>query len=201
MSKIKFGFVAGFLILLIILASQVFSQPQTPLFGGTATIPAYLPIVFNPPPTPTPTFTATPTRTPTATATVSAPTNTPTRTPTSPPPANVQIDFIMYDPPGNDVDGEFVRIENVGGTAANLMNWTLRDESAHVYTFPNFTLPAGGQVQVWTGGGVNNATNLFWNSSQAIWNNAGDTAFLRNAGGTLVSQCSYAGGGQSANCP
>lgn len=167
----------------------------------TPTIPAYLPIIFNPPPTPTPTFTLTPTRTPTATATQVPPTNTPTRTPTSAPPANVRIDYIMYDPPGDDVQNEFVRIENIGGTAANMTNWTLRDESAHVYTFPSFTLAPGAQVQVWTRSGVNNSSNLFWGSNQAIWNNAGDTAFLRNVSGTLISQCSYAGGGQSVNCP
>lgn len=202
----KLSLLLGGIIVLIIFGLT--ATTGSIIYGQlTPTIPAYLPIIFNPPPTPTPTFTLTPTMTPTATATQALPTNTPTpsrtptRTPTSPAPANIKITHITYDPPGNDVDGEFVRIQNIGGTAASMTNWTLRDESAHIYTFPSFTLAPGAQVQVWTGSGVNNSTNLFWNSSQAIWNNAGDTAFLRNAGGALISQCSYAGGGQSVNCP
>jgi hypothetical protein len=48
--------------------------------------------------------------------------------------------------------------------------------------------------------GINNATNLYWGSGQAIWNNTGDTATLRNSGGQIVDTCSYAGGGQNASC-
>ncbi len=115
-------------------------------------------------------------------------------------PANVRITHILYDPPAGTLE-EYVRIQNAGGTAQNMTGWTLRDESAHIYTFPTFTLAPGGQVQVWTKSGANNATNLYWSSAQAVWNNGGDTAQLRNAGGTLISQCSYGGGGTSVTCP
>ncbi|MBE2198488.1 MAG: lamin tail domain-containing protein [Anaerolinea sp.] len=170
--------------------------------GGDLPPVAYLPVVVRAAATSTPT--ATPTNTavpPTATATNTAvpPTSTPTSTPSA---ANVRIAFILYDPPGGDVDGEYVRIDNVGGTAAVLTGWTLSDESDHVFAFPaGFTLAAGAQVRVWTKVGVNTQTDLYYNSSQAIWNNTGDTATLRNNANQVVSVCSYAGGGQSYTCP
>ncbi len=82
-----------------------------------------------------------------------------------------------------------------------MTGWRLSDDDAHDYILPTFTLPAGGQVQVWSKAGGNNATNLYWGSNQAIWTNTGDVARLFNASNGLVSQCSYAGGGQSQNCP
>lgn len=154
--------------------------------GITPTVDIFLPVALKPENTPTapppPTFTPTPTATPL-------------------PPANVKITFIEYSPPGPDEDGEFVRIKNLGGTAQTMTNWTLRDIANHVFTFPGFTLPAGGTVQVWTGTGTNNSTNLYWGSGAAIWNNTGDTATLRNNSGQVVSVCTYPGGEQNYTCP
>jgi len=109
----------------------------------------------------------------------------------APSPADVQITYIEYDPPGDDVQGEHVQIENLGGAAQEMTGWTLRDEANRVFTFPAFTLPAGGTVRVWTGGGTNTATDLYWGSGTAIWNNDGDTAYLRDTGGTLISNYTY----------
>lgn len=188
------------LIVVLVAAAFLASLPgtQTALAQLTPTIPAYLPFIANPPPTPTNTLTPTPTRTPTATATQPGPTNTPTPTTA---PANVRITHILYDPPGDDLAGEYVRIQNTGGASQNMTGWRLSDDDAHDYVFPAFTLPAGGQVQVWSKVGSNNATNLYWGSNQAIWTNTGDVARLFNASNGLISQCSYAGGGQSVNCP
>lgn len=196
MRKVVF-ILGGFIALLIIFgltASNVTYGQVTP------TIPAYLPIIFNPPPTPTFTLTPTPSNTPPATATAVGPTSTPPHTPTSPAPAQIKITYILYGPTNGPLE-EYVRIENLGGTAQSMTNWSLADAANHVYTFPTFALQPGGQVQVWTKAGSNNATNLYWGSAQAIWNNTGDTATLRNAGGAIISQCSYAGGGISSTCP
>lgn len=157
------------------------SAPQTAVAGAvTPDVLNYLPLVLNPAePTPTPTATIPPTAT---TA-----------------PADVQITLIVYNPAGNDVDGEYVRIENKGGTAATMTGWTLSDDDGRVYTFPSFSLAAGATVQVWTKAGVNNASNLYWGDALSIWTNTGDVAYLRN-GGTLVDSCAYAGGGVQASC-
>ncbi len=113
------------------------------------------------------------------------------QTATISPPADVRITHIEYDPPGDDVQGEYVRIQNLGGRAQVMTNWTLRDVANHVFTFPSFTLAAGGTVRVWTKGGTNTATDLYWGSNQAIWNNTGDTAYLQDAVGNPVHSYTY----------
>lgn len=115
-------------------------------------------------------------------------------------PADVQITSIVYNPDGDDVQGEYVRIENAGGTAQTMTNWVLVDDANHSFTFPLFELQPGAAVQVWTKSGSNTGSDLFWGSGSAIWNNTGDTAFLRDDSGTIVDTCSYAGGGTSASC-
>ncbi len=101
---------------------------------------------------------------------------------------------------GDDVQGEYVRIENKGGVTAVMTGWTLSDDDSHVYNFPSgFSLSPGAAVQVWVKSEANNATNLYWGSAQAFWNNTGDVAYLRN-GATLVDSCSYSGGGTQASC-
>lgn len=152
-------------------------------------------------PTPTETGTVTPTPTntlmPTATATnTPAPTNTPTDVPPS---GNIDIVSIRYNPDGSDEDGEYVLLQNVGG-ATNMKGWKLSDEVNKTFTFPQFTLAVDAEVFVWTGHGTNDATNLYWQSGSAIWNNDGDTATLKDSSGKVIDSCTYVGGGVSASC-
>lgn len=170
-----------------------------PFLGGLTPV-GYLPVILKP--LPTPTFTATPTASPTPTATATPPaTATPTSTPTATSaPAVVHITYILYNPDGDDVQNEYVRIENHGGSLATMTGWTLRDEDNHIFTFPSFALAPHAQVQVWTKCGTNTGTDLYYCSGQAIWNNNGDTAFLRDNGGNLIDSCSYPGGGISTSC-
>ena len=67
----------------------------------------------------------------------------------------------------------------------------MSDLASHVYTFPVFTLNAGASVQVWTGSGTNTSTDLYWGSGNAVWNNTGDTATLKDDTGTLVDEYTY----------
>lgn len=192
MSRIGIAFFILALVSIIIFGSLSNGRSQTAVAGGaTPDVYNYLPLVLNPPGTPT----ATPT--PTATATQPPPTATPT---SSPAPADVRITLIVYNPDGDDLAGEYVRLQNFGGTTAVLTGWTLSDNDAHVYDFPSgFSLTPGAAVQVWVKSGVNSATNLYWGSAQSYWTNTGDTAYLRN-GGTLIDSCSYPGGGVQAGC-
>jgi hypothetical protein len=74
----------------------------------------------------------------------SATSPTPTQTQTSPaPPATtglVEIRDIFFDPPGSEEGGEYVIIENDESFPIQLLNWTLRDEANHVFTFPSFVI-------------------------------------------------------------
>lgn len=110
-------------------------------------------------------------------------------------PPNVSITYIEYDPPGSDLEGEFVVITNASHEPVDLTGWTLIDEGAkHTYTFPPFTLAGSAEVKLWTKAGVNDANNLYWGSRRPIWNNTGDTAILRDANGNLISRYTYAAG-------
>ncbi|WP_298483204.1 lamin tail domain-containing protein [uncultured Chloroflexus sp.] len=110
-------------------------------------------------------------------------------------PPNVSITYIEYDPPGSDLEGEFVVISNASHEPVDLTGWTLIDEGAkHSYTFPAFVLAGGAEVTLWTKAGVNDANNLYWGSHRPIWNNTGDTAILRDANGNLISRYTYAAG-------
>jgi hypothetical protein len=109
-------------------------------------------------------------------------------------PGGVAIAHIEYDPPGRDVDGEYVLIVNTSNLPMLLTGWSLSDgEERHTFTFPSFTLSPGGEVKVWTGTGVNDETNLYWGSRTAIWNNDGDTGTLKDAAGMTISVFAYEG--------
>ncbi len=106
-------------------------------------------------------------------------------------PADFQIVYIDYDPPGDDVEGEYVEIRNLSGTAQIMTGWTLSDAASHTFIFPVFTLNAGATIKVWVKSGANTATDLYWGSGSAIWNNDGDTAYLRDSQGNLIDSYSY----------
>jgi predicted phosphodiesterase len=106
-------------------------------------------------------------------------------------PSDVTITHVEYNPPGDDVEGEYVEIENQGDIAELMTDWALSDVAQNTYTFPTFTLPARGKVRVWVRHDTDTATDLYWGRKAAVWNNRGDTAYLRDANGNLVSTYSW----------
>jgi micrococcal nuclease len=110
------------------------------------------------------------------------------------PSATVAIGRIVFDPPGPD--GESLNAETVAvsaESAAVLDGWTLRDgSSSHRFRFPaGFALPAGQQVTIHTGCGVDTAHDLYWCADGPIWGNAGDTAIIYDETGALVDAVTY----------
>ena len=110
----------------------------------------------------------------------------------------VQITKVYVNSPGSDlpttnakVNSEYTVIKNTGTSTQTMTGWTLRDQSNHVYKFGTFSLGAGKTVVLRTGKGTNSATTRFWGSSYYIWNNTGDTAYLRNAAGTTMDSCAW----------
>jgi hypothetical protein len=101
--------------------------------------------------------------------------------------------------PGTDtrtnssLNAEYVVITNSSYTASyTLTGYTVSDRSAHVYKFRTFVLKPRASVTLHTGIGTNTSTNLYWGSRAYIWNNDGDTAYLKNSAGTLRDSCSWA---------
>lgn len=99
---------------------------------------------------------------------------------------SVRVTQILADPAGDEVSGEFVVVQNQGSATVNLTSWTLSDEKGHTYTFPAFELPAQASVRVWTKCGGNAPQNLYWCRKRAVWNNSGDTAYLKDGNGRLI---------------
>ncbi len=103
----------------------------------------------------------------------------------------VTIVMIDYNPPGDDLAGEHVLLQNTGSRAITLTGWTLEDEARTIYTFPSFTLGPGARVRVWVRAGTDDDENLYWGRSQPVWNNSGDVGILRDASGREVARFAY----------
>lgn len=163
-------------LLILIVAIGLISATTTALANTI-----YLPVVAKEP-TPTPTLTQTPT------ATLSV-TLTPTRTPTPEP--GVYIIDINNNPDGNDLETEYVEIENTGSSSVDMTDWILRDENQNVFTFPDFKLSKGSKVKVWTKAGTDTSSNLYWGRTEPVWNNKNDCAYLRDDNNDLVDKMCY----------
>jgi len=82
---------------------------------------------------------------------------------------------------------EFVEFKSVCNPI-NISGWYVTDESAHnLFYFPSILL---GDVVLHTGYGNSDSTHLFWNSTP-VWDDDGDTIFLRDSKGLLVLSYTY----------
>ena len=104
----------------------------------------------------------------------------------------------QYDSPGVDnrsnasLNAEWISLINTGSRAVNLTGYKISDRSGRVYTFGNVSIAAnGGRLWLHTGAGTNTTKHRYWGSGNYIWNNTGDTAYLRRPTGTTVDTCSW----------
>ena len=108
----------------------------------------------------------------------------------------VKLKALDGNPSGDDLlfgGGESVTIEGPPNLA--LDGWTLKDTSAsHRLTFPaGTTLNTKGQLRVYSSCGAPQEGHLYWcKKRSAVWNNTGDTAFLTDSKGNLVTQIRWA---------
>jgi micrococcal nuclease len=91
-----------------------------------------------------------------------------------------------------DAVDEWVEFTNQGRQAVDMSGYTLKDEANHIYEFGDFTLQAGQSARLYSGSGRTTSTHLYWNlGDQTVWNNDGDTAYLRDPDGSLVDLYTY----------
>lgn len=86
---------------------------------------------------------------------------------------------------------EYIVIENREDIPVDLTGWTVYDEAHHRYLFPSFILQAKATLTIRTCLGKNSQSELFWGSRSPIWNNDGDTIFIRDSEGQLVLSYIY----------
>jgi len=104
-----------------------------------------------------------------------------------------------YNAAGNDnynLNDEYVTLGNRCSYSINITGWTVKDETAsHIYTIPSLILESHKTFTLYTGTGKNTNSELYWGKTPgnyaAIWNNDGDTLFLRDSYGNLVLTQSY----------
>jgi hypothetical protein len=84
--------------------------------------------------------------------------------------------WVNWDPPGVDsqnVNGEFVKIQNLGTSAVALGGWWVRDSLLRRFTFPAGTmLPAGRTITMHVGHGIASADTFYWGLDEPAFENA-----------------------------
>lgn len=110
----------------------------------------------------------------------------------------IGILYFTWNAEGNDCDnpnGEYVTLANSCPHSCDMTGWTVKDDSSRdPYVFPALVLESGAKVTLYTGCGTNTKTQLYWcisGSCPAVWNNDGDTLYLRNDKGELVVNYTY----------
>jgi uncharacterized protein (DUF697 family) len=88
---------------------------------------------------------------------------------------------------------EYAEIVNNGESEVDLSGWTLdADGTGQVFTFPADTRLVPGQVvRVYTDEEHPETGGFKFGIRRAVWNDHGDRARLRDAGGTVVSEFAY----------
>jgi len=120
----------------------------------------------------------------------------------------IMITKVYVNTPGADtpatntkLNGEYIVIKNTTRATITLTNWTIRDRAStaagHIYKFTGTVrIGAGKSITIHTGRGTNTSTNRYWGRTGTsgyayIWNNSGDTAYLRDNAGRTVDTCTW----------
>jgi hypothetical protein len=115
----------------------------------------------------------------------------------------VRITKIHYAQTGTNLNSEYIAFKNTSSHRVNLKGWEIisapSSDNQH-YVFPRTIVGAGHTVTLYTGSGTNGPGKRYWGSTTPRWDNSGDKAILKNAGGTTVDTCQYAGGGTQQFC-
>ena len=104
----------------------------------------------------------------------------------------LEVVEVHADAAGDDwenLNGEYVVLRNDGEDSLDLSGWTVADEADHAYSFPaGTTLDPGESLTLYTGEGRDGDGRYYWGSGSPVWNNGGDTVFVRTDEGELVAE-------------
>jgi micrococcal nuclease len=95
-------------------------------------------------------------------------------------------------PDGDNLNDEYVVLENRGNRTIDLSGYTIRDAANHALTIPDgVALRPGEQLTVFTGSGTDTDDSLYWGERAPVWNNDGDVVYVETANGTTVVEYEY----------
>ncbi len=100
---------------------------------------------------------------------------------------------IHYNAAGDDttnLNDEYIVFKNRCGNDIDLDGWLVKDQQMNNHTF-SCVLLSGRTLTLRSGKGTDSNSEVFWNSDVPIWNNDGDTLYLRDAEGKMVLKQSY----------
>lgn len=112
----------------------------------------------------------------------------------------IEITEIQADAPGRDgenLNGEFVTLQNAGDTAIDCSEFILSFEEGRGqnYTFSDFTLEADESVTVRNGSGEDTHSALYTGFTDTVLNNSSpDTVLIANSEGIILDEDSYSPG-------
>ncbi len=106
---------------------------------------------------------------------------------------------IDADPPGRDVDHEYVQVGWNGDAPLDLNGWVIRDLVGHTYQFSDIVLRPGDNFKLFTGGSPDDDQKeldrenkiLYMGRGRAVWNNEGDTLMLSDPQKHMVVTHTY----------
>ena len=116
---------------------------------------------------------------------------------------SVKIKKIHYAQVGTNLNTEYIVFKNVSTSPVQMRGWEIISAPStdhQFYVFPRTKIAPGHSLTLYTGTGSNTATRRYWGAGTPVWNNDGDLAILKNAAGTTVDICQYAGGGTQQFC-
>lgn len=109
--------------------------------------------------------------------------------------ACVQLGSIHQSSSSANLNDEWVELKNTCESNQNLVGYLIKDTSAgNSYTFKNVEIPSKKTIKVHSGCSMDSSLDLYWQCparSVPVWNNTGDSAFLYDGTGKLVSEMSY----------
>jgi len=100
-----------------------------------------------------------------------------------PPDQEVPVEIVSVVGAGT-LGAEVVVVRYNGASQLDMLNWQLKDDDGHTFTFPQLTLYTNGAVQVHTASGTDTVVDLYWDLRDPIWE-SGEVAELYDPGDNL----------------
>ena len=105
---------------------------------------------------------------------------------------------IFFNAQGNDnenINGEFVILENIGSEILDTSGWTIKDSGTNIFHFGSYKFNPDNRIILFSGEGKDRSEDddwyMFWDSPRPVWNNDHDTLYLRDSEGLLIEIYNY----------